>query len=129
MPTAAAGRTLLRSMSEQTLLEALTNGGSGSRPGAAELAGLLWYHAPNARRCDNCGHLNLFNIERGWPDLVVASPPVLRCWELKTERGSPSAEQREWLRQLAACQEVDARVVRPRDLDGCIETLLAGKLA
>jgi hypothetical protein len=116
-------------MSEQTLLEALTNGGSGSRPGAAELAGLLWYHAPDPRRCDNCGHLNLFNIERGFPDLWIPQAPVLHVWETKTERGGVEADQREWMRQLASCTEVDARVVRPRDLDGCIETLLAGKLA
>jgi hypothetical protein len=116
-------------MSEQTLLEALTNGGSGSRPGAAELAGLLWYHSPDGRRCENCGHLILFNVQPGFPDLVVPQPPVLHIWETKTERGHVELDQREWLRQLAACQEVDARVVRPRDLDGCIETLLAGKLA
>lgn len=55
--------------------------------------------------------------EPGWPDLVLAHPASGRLMivELKTDRGSLTRPQLDWLTALKACG-VDVRVWRPRDL-------------
>lgn len=46
-------------------------------------------------------------------------------WEVKTERGTPTIEQREWLNALEATG-MEARIVRPRDWTHVIDTLRRG---
>jgi hypothetical protein len=59
----------------------------------------------------------------GFPDLVLAGRGRLLFLELKSARGRVSVDQAEWLRVLKA-SGVDARVVRPDDLDALIVELL-----
>ena len=108
-----------RAMTEAEVLRTLTD--------ACQAAGLLWHHRADPKRCSRCGHFDRPTDQPGLPDLLVVQAPVLHALELKTESGSPSLAQREWLAQLAACTEVDARIVKPRHLDACIRTLLDGR--
>ena len=83
-------------------------------------AGWLVYHTYDSRRS-----------EPGFPDLVLVHPKYGVLWrELKTERNSPTADQRKWLERLKAAGE-DAEVWRPRDwLSGRIrEELTRGTMA
>lgn len=59
----------------------------------------------------------------GWPDLALVRGNRLLLWEVKSERGQPTAEQWEWLAALQACTEVDCSLVRPSDWDSVIERL------
>jgi len=101
--TSDAAGILRRAMTERELLRTLTE--------ACGAAGLLWYHPPDPRRCSRCGNVDRLRHQAGWPDLAIVTPPVLRL-----------------LAQLAACTEVDARIVKPRHLEECIRTLLAGRV-
>ena len=49
----------------------------------------------------------------------------LLMWELKSERGKVAVEQAEWLRLLRKVPGVDARVVRPDNIDDRVAQLLA----
>ena len=53
----------------------------------------------------------------GLPDLLClhAGREVMLAWEIKTERGKPTAIQRAVLAVLEGIPGVDARVVRPSD--------------
>lgn len=59
----------------------------------------------------------------GFPDLVATRDGVLLMWELKTSKGRTSFAQKAWLAALSRVPGVDARVIRPRDLDWCLERL------
>jgi hypothetical protein len=61
---------------------------------------------------------------KGFPDLVIAGKGRVLFLELKSARGRVSVDQAEWLRVLKA-SGVDARIVRPDDLDDLIAELLA----
>ena len=52
----------------------------------------------------------------GWPDLVMTKGDRLIAWELKTDRGTSSPEQRQWMAALSAAG-VTTAIVRPRDWD------------
>ncbi len=76
-------------------------------------------------------HFRPAQTERGWrtagqyeaagfPDLCMVRDHELLMWELKSERGKIAVEQAEWLRLLRAVPGVDARVVRPCDIDWAI---------
>jgi hypothetical protein len=71
------------------------------------------------------GHLTAgaYDAVRGWPDLVLVRDRVL-VLELKSARGRLTAEQQAWLDAFTAAG-VDARVVRPADLDALVVELLA----
>lgn len=61
---------------------------------------------------------------KGFPDLVLARPPVLLFVELKRELGILSPEQEEWLAALDACGQ-RVYVWRPSDLRlGAIDGIL-----
>ena len=83
--------------SERALLEPVRH--------LARILGWMTYHP----------HLSRWS-ERGWPDVVVCRPPRVLFLELKSETGRVSAEQTQWIDALRACG-LDARVVRPSDLD------------
>ena len=60
----------------------------------------------------------VFNSEgspKGWPDLVLIRPPHGLIWELKTDTGRLTADQRDTLKALQEVKHWDVRVVRPRD--------------
>lgn len=67
---------------------------------------------------------------KGWPDLTLAHPRWhrLAVWELKSNTGRVTPDQKRWLETLAACG-VDARVVRPRDWDDLIVPFLTKRRA
>jgi len=109
-----------RAMAEAELLRTLTE--------ACEAAGLLWYHPPDPRKCSRCGNTERLIHQGGWPDLAIIQPPALRLWEAKTESGRAGEMQRQVLDGLLRCTELDVAVVRPRDLDACIATLLDGRV-
>lgn len=74
--------------------------------------GLLWAHAPNEalqRGGLLYGALQVGQgVKCGLPDVLIFEPPPTRpdargvAIELKTEVGSPSADQKRWLRELEA---------------------------
>lgn len=82
---------------------------------AAKLGGWwLQYHTYNSKRS-----------AKGFPDLVLVRAPELVVAELKTLRGKVSAEQQEWLDNLARCG-VEVYVWRPSDL-GEVYARLVGR--
>lgn len=84
----------------------------------AKTLGYLVYHTHDSRRS-----------HKGWPDLVLAHPDRNRFLirELKSQRGYPTPEQREWLAALTALG-IDAGIWRPIDLfDGTIQKQLTQK--
>lgn len=72
--------------------------------------GWLPYHTYNSRRS-----------RAGFPDLVLVRDSRIVWRELKTSRGKPSAEQREW---LAALKKANADVGIWRPIDLLNETIL-----
>lgn len=75
-------------------------------------AGAFGAHHPDSRRM--IGH-------RGFPDWVIAGNSGLQFWELKSESGTLSADQRAWGRLLRKAGATFL-VVRPTDLhSGLVE--------
>ena len=67
-----------------------------------------------------------FRSERsaaGFPDLILVKPRRLIALELKTETGRLTATQAGWLGVLATIQGVEARLVRPSDLQDTADLL------
>ena len=94
-------------MSEAQLQEAIRQ--------AAMYQGWLCYHTHDSRLS-----------EPGFPDLTLVYPRTgkLTFWELKSATGRVSSEQNEWLDALRAVTEPPlVEVIRPADLDRCLETL------
>ena len=87
------------------------------RPGLALLFGWHCYHARDSRG----------TWGEGYPDWTLAKEgyPRLLLWELKTERGRLSADQREWGRVLERVPGVEYRVVRPSSWLYVVTTLTA----
>jgi hypothetical protein len=81
----------------------------------ARRQGYLVYHTHDSRRS-----------APGFPDvcIVEAKPGPGRCflWECKTRTGKLSMDQQIWLRALDG-KNVDARVVRPGDLEEIVKLL------
>jgi hypothetical protein len=88
-------------MSEDELLVNVTSG-TRKKPGLCKLYGLLWYHAHDSRRSPS-----------GLPDLIIVGRRTIYR-ELKTEKGTVSTAQKEWIAALKAAGE-DVDVWRPRD--------------
>jgi hypothetical protein len=78
----------------------------------AQLFGWRCYHTFDSRRS-----------HPGFPDLVLARPPVVIAAELKTDKGRLSLAQRDWLAVLEACDRVQTRLWRPQDRDRVLEEL------
>ena len=72
--------------------------------GLARLSGWLCYHTHDSRRS-----------APGFPDLVMARPPVIVFAELKTDTGKVRPEQRDWLAALGGCESVEAALWKPGD--------------
>lgn len=71
------------------------------------------YHTYDSRRS-----------ERGFPDVFISGYGTLLAWELKSKNGHPTASQRLWIKTLGEVTDAPlVRVVRPADLDWCIEIL------
>ena len=60
----------------------------------------------------------------GFPDLIAVRGPRCLAWELKSERGTVAVEQSEWIRALRRVPGVDARVIRPDQLDWALEQVM-----
>ena len=63
---------------------------------------------------------------RGFPDLFMAKGGRALAWELKTNKGKVTEAQQEWLEALVQVPGVDARVVRPADLEQAYRALIEG---
>jgi len=86
------------SMSEAALLEHIRT--------LARQSGWLVYHTHDSR-----------GSEAGFPDLCMTNGRRLVFWELKTQRGSVTIPQAQWLERLARAQLVETRIVRPSDVE------------
>ena len=94
-----------RAMTEERMREQIRD--------AAKIGGWKWYHPRNSRQSTE-----------GWPDDVLVRGGRMWCLELKRMGKSPTAAQKEWLRELGKVPGVRATVIRPEDLDGLCELLL-----
>ena len=79
---------------------------------AAVPAGWMAYHTYDSRRST-----------AGFPDLVLVKPPVVIFAELKTEKGTPSTAQDEWLEKLGLCTDLSVHLWRPSNWDEIEERL------
>jgi len=102
-----SGGTPVTDLPEKTLLARLRH--------VARQAGSLCYHTWRSKRS-----------EEGFPDLVIVAGTTLYLLELKTTRGQVTAAQQRWIDQLQAVTRIEARVVRPHDLEA-IEAWLQGE--
>ena len=81
----------------------------------ADLAGMygwLYYHTFDARHSPS-----------GFPDAILVKPRRLVAFELKTETGRLTPMQAGWLGVLATIPGVEARLVRPSDLQDTADLL------
>ena len=86
------------------------------------LAERLGWHVYSIRDSDRARLNSRSSV--GFPDLLLAKPGRLIAAELKTAKGKPTREQRDWLAVLSTTTE--AFVWRPSDLeDGTIARLLS----
>lgn len=81
----------------------------------AKVLGWRCYHTRDSRRSPG-----------GFPDLVLLRAGVLILAELKSAAGRPTAEQREWLADLAAVPGVRVRLWRPADWPEIVPELEGG---
>ena len=79
----------------------------------AGLCGWLRYHTYRSIRSP-----------AGFPDLVLVRPPRVIFAELKSETGTATTAQDEWLDTLRQCPGVETYLWRPSDLDD-IATILS----
>jgi hypothetical protein len=63
----------------------------------------------------------------GWPDLVLVRPPRLIFAELKSERGTVSARQTEWLDVLRLLPKAEVYLWHPSDWDELVEVLTGSR--
>ena len=64
----------------------------------------------------------------GFPDLILIKDEQLLAWELKSEKGKLTDAQNDWLFAFENVQKVRSDVVRPRDQDYVLKTLLGGRI-
>lgn len=85
---------------------------------AAQLLGWVVYHTHDSR-----------HSAAGFPDLILARAGHIFAWELKGERGVVSRDQERWWQELGAgaLGLLEARVIRPADLDAALEALELGR--
>ena len=70
----------------------------------AEALGWHVYHTHDSRRSNP-----------GWPDLAMVRRHRLLLWELKTEKGRVTPEQRDFLERLQGVAVVEVDLRRPSD--------------
>jgi hypothetical protein len=72
----------------------------------------------------NDGYCTPIQGDAGWLDLVLAHEArgIVMVWELKSETGRVSPEQKIWIRTLKACK-MDVRVYYPHDWDTIFKIL------
>lgn len=85
-----------------------------------------WHdQATNApRACPHCKTpLHLPRNDPGWPDLFLLRGDTLVIAELKSDRGSTTPEQRDWLKAFRAVRRIAVFVWKPRDVDQITKVL------
>ena len=92
---------------------------------ATDKLGLLAFHDPDLRKCEQCGHVQRDRRRPGFPDLWIAAPGVLYVREAKTMRGGVTWQQTTWLGALSQCARIDVGVLRPDGLHD-FQSLIAG---
>lgn len=98
---------MTRPCSEDELLQAVTEAMTYRR--------WRWTHIRRSDKAVSMGFMGL-------PDILAVRHGKVLAWELKSATGRPTTEQLAWLdawREAGA----DARIVRPADLDECLEAL------
>jgi hypothetical protein len=91
--------------------------------------GWWWFHVPpNVVICNVCGNRIYRRIRKGIPDLIAVRPPYVAWLELKTERGTLKAEQKEILGLLERCPGQIVLRARPRDRERVIELITQPEL-
>lgn len=94
--------------------------------GIADWYGWLHFHVPAniPRRTAAGGRMWVQNVRAGWPDLALLHPGrrLFLVAELKTETGTVTDDQAEWLSGFRAAG-IRAEVWRPRDVDTVTEAL------
>ena len=108
IPAGEGRALLLQGITEKALLATVVE--------LAEALKLPLFHVLDTRN-----HAKV--IGPGWPDVVIAIPPYLYVFELKSQRGRISPDQQRWLDILAKCRTVVSGVLRPSDLDELQRTL------
>lgn len=83
----------------------------------ATLRGWIWVHYRPARTAK--GWHTPLQGKKGCPDLILARRGVVLLVELKSDTGSASRDQKDWLAALGP----NARLWRPRDWPEILETL------
>jgi hypothetical protein len=108
------GRTVLDSISERHFQRAVI--------AAAEDAGwkVHWIDSTATRQVSG---LYRGLGPKGWPDLFMVRGDRAIAAELKTEKTSPSAEQKAWLQSLDGLPCVETRIWKPRDARHILATL------
>jgi hypothetical protein len=91
--------------------------------GVARLAGWRSLHIRPARRVDGSWRTPVGGDGKGWPDLTLVRPPRLLFVELKSERGTLRAEQRDWLDTLRLLPMAEVYLWTPADWDELVEIL------
>ena len=83
-----------------------------------------------AKECGwRCYHTFLsIHSPAGFPDLFLVRNGKVLAWELKSDKGKALPAQQEWLDALALVPGIEAKVVRPADLEEAYK-ILAGVLA
>jgi hypothetical protein len=81
--------------------------------------------ATNApRACPHCKRpLKLPRNDPGWPDLLMVRGDTLIVAELKSDRGSTTADQRAWLDAFRQVRRVLVVVWKPRDAEQVAKVL------
>ena len=81
---------------------------------AAQWSGWRCYHTHDSRRS---------GPHNGFPDLCLVRNGECLFWELKTAKGRVSAQQKMWIQRLDEVPGIEARVIRPDDIDYAIDRL------
>jgi len=67
---------------------------------------------------------NSLHSNRGWPDLVLAKPPMILFVELKTDKGKLTPDQAKWIHLLGDCNCL-AYCWKPSNWNLIVQTLSA----
>lgn len=81
---------------------------------AARLGGWLWVHHRDSRRATP-----------GWPDETLVRDGVMLALELKREGKYATVAQQTWIRELNRVPGIEARVVRPADMQELLERMVS----
>ena len=99
-------------MTEDDLLSAIGD--------ALTITGRRWMHVRRSDRALSMG-------APGFPDVLAVVGDRLIAWELKAAYGAMTADQGAWLRALSGVRRIDARLIRPDDLDACLDGIVRSR--